>query len=74
MVQPENDSCHTLQMMTRKEPKNSSGDRRVTISVRNVSEKKWKMLQKLADERGLKLRYVLDEIFDEWIKRNSEAK
>jgi hypothetical protein len=32
------------------------------------------MLQKLADERGLKLRYVLDEIFDEWIKRNSEAK
>jgi hypothetical protein len=61
-------------MMTRKEPKNSSGDRRVTISVRNVSEKKWKMLQKLADERGLKLRYVLDEIFDEWIKRNSEAK
>jgi TRAP-type C4-dicarboxylate transport system substrate-binding protein len=61
-------------MMSGKNTKKPPEDRRVTVSMRNMSQWRWKAIQKLADERGLKLRAVLDQMIDDWMEKNGGAK
>lgn len=54
---------------TTSKDKPRDGDARATISVRGVSVARWKAVQEKAERKGLKLKYALDEIFDDWLKK-----
>lgn len=56
--------------MMAKSAKKAPEDKRVTVSIRNVSQTRWKTVQALADKQGLKMKFVLDQMFDDWIKAN----
>jgi hypothetical protein len=45
-------------------------EERGTIMVRGVPLKKWKIVRELAESRGLKLKYAIDEMFDDWIGKH----
>lgn len=57
-------------MMTAQNTKKPATDRRMTISVRNISETTWRTLREVADERGRKIGPLLNEIFDDWARKN----
>ena len=53
------------------DPATEDQDKRVTVSARNVSKKKWEAIRKAAESQGRLFKAVMDEMMDDWLAKHN---
>jgi hypothetical protein len=60
----------TLRSMKGSTQRGIADDTRVTVSIRNVSQARWKAVQEIAERQDRKLKGILDEMMNDFLKKH----